>query len=125
MIRVVLVAIAVTWLQPITYWGRLVACVTAARLFVVDQLERRPSADPELRFVLFMCAYARDVITGELTGPCSDEHARAYARAALIPNELIERPLDDVVHAARALGVPVDELTRARDDHRSQRVTGL
>jgi hypothetical protein len=74
--------------------------------------------------VLFMCAYARDVITGKLTGPYSDAHARAYARAALIPEDLIERPLYDVVHTARALRVPVDELTRARDDHRSQRVTG-
>ena len=100
------------------------ACVTAARLFVVDELERRPPDDPELSFVLFMCAYARDVIIGEVPGPYSDEHARAYARAALIPEELVERPLADVVRTARALRVPVDELRQARDDHRSRRGAG-
>jgi hypothetical protein len=122
---VALVAIAVMWLQPITHTGgRLVACVTAARLFVADELDRRPPDDPELSFVLFMCAYARDVIIGEVPGPYSDEHARAYARAALISGELVERPLADVIRTARSLRVPVDELRQARADHRSQRVAG-
>jgi hypothetical protein len=120
----VLLAIAVMWLQPITYRGRLVACVPAVHVFVVDRLQRRPPDDPELSFVLFMCAYARDVIVGELPGPYSDEHARAYARAALIPAELIERPLADVVRTAGALRVPVDELRQAREEHRSRQVAG-
>jgi hypothetical protein len=117
-------AIAGMWLQPITYRGRLVACATASRVFLVDELERRPASDPELTFVLFMCAYARDVITGELPGPYSDENARIYARAALIPGELIERTLGDITRMAGALRVPVDELRQARQVDRVRQVAG-
>jgi len=115
-----LVATHDMWLQPITYRGQLVACVTASRLFLISDLQQRAADDPELVFVLFMCAYAHDVITGELRGPYMDEHARAYARAALIPDELIERPIADVLWTARALRVPVDELQLARQQHRAQ-----
>lgn len=118
----VLVAIAVMWLQPITYRGRVVACVTASRVFLVHELEGRPADDPELRFVLFICANARDVIVGEVPGPYSDEQARVYARAALIPDELIDRSLGDVRRTARALRVPVDELQHVRHDHCSHQV---
>ena len=52
-------------------------------------------------------------MTGELAGRYSDENARAYARAALIPEELLERPLADPRRTARALSVPVDELLHA------------
>jgi len=86
------------WLQPIAYRGRVVACASATRVFLADELRRRPDGDPELRFVLFMCCYARDVMTGALPGRYSDGNARAYARAALIPEELLERPL---VHPRR------------------------
>jgi hypothetical protein len=54
-------------------------------VFLADEMRHRPAADPELTFVLLMCCYARDVMTGELSGRYSDEKARAYARAALIP----------------------------------------
>ena len=102
------------WLQPITYRGRVVACATATRVFLASALRRRPAGDPELTFVPFMCCYARDVMTGELAGRYSDENARAYARAALIPEELLERSLADPRRTAWALGVPVDELLQAR-----------
>jgi hypothetical protein len=52
---------------------------------LVDQL---PAGDPLLTFVLYMCAYARDVHTGELPGPYTDHDARRFARAALVPEEL-------------------------------------
>jgi hypothetical protein len=103
------------WLQPITYRGRVAACATTTRVFVADELRRRPAGDPELTFVLFMCCYARDVMSGELAGCYSDEKARAYARAALIPEELLERPLADAARTARALHVPLDELLQARN----------
>jgi hypothetical protein len=102
------------WLQPITYRGRVVACATPTRVFLGDDLRRRLPGDPELTFVLLMCSYARDVMGGELPGRYSDETARVYARAALIPEELLERPLVDPERTARALGVPVDELLQAR-----------
>ena len=102
------------WLQPITYRGRVVACATPTRVFLADELRDRPAADPELTFVVFMCCYARDVMTGELPGPYGDENARTYARAALIPEELLERPLTDPGRTARGLRVPADELLQAR-----------
>jgi hypothetical protein len=105
------------WLQPITYRGRVAACATTTRVFLADEMRHRPAADPELTFVLLMCCYARDVMTGELSGRYSDEKARAYARAALIPQELLERPLADPTRTAQALGVPVDELLYAWSAH--------
>jgi hypothetical protein len=113
-IPLVSAAMASMWLQPITYRGRLVACATATRLFLCEKLEHRPAGDPELTFVLFMCCYARDILTGALPGPYRSEHARRYACAALIPDEVLERPLPDVRRTADALGVPVDELLQAR-----------
>jgi hypothetical protein len=109
------------WLQPITYRGRLAACATATRVFLADEFERRPGGDPELKFVLFMCLYARDVLTGEVSGAYGHEDACAYARAALIPAELLERPLSDARSTAAALGVPISELLYARREHRFQR----
>ncbi|MGI8411550.1 MAG: hypothetical protein ACR2LV_02565 [Solirubrobacteraceae bacterium] len=111
------------WLQPIVYRGRVVACAAPTRFFLAEELERRPVGDPELTFVLYMTAYARDVLIGELSAPYTEENARAYARAALIPDELLERPLLDAGRTARALGVPVEELLRARElaDGRGER----
>jgi hypothetical protein len=39
-----------------------------------------------------MCAYALDVAAGVLPGPYNEGDARRYARACLIPDELLERP---------------------------------
>lgn len=66
-----------------------------------------------------MCCYARDVMCGELVGRYSDETARVYARAALIPEELLERHLADPRRTAHALGVPVDELLQASDAYQA------
>jgi hypothetical protein len=103
--------------QPITYRGRIVAATTAECLLLADDLAYRPPGDPELVFVVMMCAYASDIARGLLPGP--DDHADAcrYARAVLIPEELLERLELDIDRAAAALGVPVDELRAARDDH--------
>lgn len=110
-------------LQPVTYRGRLVACATARRFFLCDELDRRPAGDPELTFVVFMCLYAADVLRGSLPGPYTDERARVYARAALIPEELLERPHLDLARTAAALGVPTRELAQARDALRTAGVT--
>lgn len=117
--------------QPVMYRARLVACATASRLFLADELEGRPAGDPERTFVMFMCAYAGDVLRGELTGPYSDEQARRYARAALIPEELLDPERHAgrrkrLAHMAEALGVPAAELEQAiadatRDQERSRR----
>ena len=104
-------------IQPITYRGRTVAACTRERIFLADALEHRPAGDPELTFVLYTCAYAGDIARGVLPGPYTDADARDYARACLIPAELLERPTLDVGNAAGALGVPADELQAAREQH--------
>jgi hypothetical protein len=101
-------------LQAITYCGRLVAACTRRRFFLADHLERRAPCDPERTFVVLMCAYAGNVLRGELPGPYRDDDARRYARACLIPGELLERPTLDIDRAATALRLPTDELREAR-----------
>jgi hypothetical protein len=108
-------------LQTITYRGRPVACATATRFFLADDLERLNAGDPLLTFVLYMCAYARDVLTGELPGPYTNHDARRFARAALVPDELADP--DRIAHThrnlartARALKLPAAELATALGD---------
>jgi hypothetical protein len=60
-----------------------------------------------------MCAYAGQVLRGELPGAYDD--ARVFARACLIPADLLERSELDVERVAAALGVPADELRLARE----------
>lgn len=57
-----------------------------------------------------MCDYAGCVLRGTLPGPYRDIDARRYARAYLIPAELLERPTLGVERAAAALAVPVVEI---------------
>jgi len=96
------------------YRGRLLAAATAARFYLSDRLEH---GDPvERSFVPLMCAYARDVITGQLPGPYSEDGARRYARYCLLApgcGELLERPHVDIPRTAHALGVPEAELRAA------------
>ncbi len=80
-------------LQPITYRGEVLAAASPTRFLLSDELRRRRAGDPELTFVLYMTVFAREILAGELPGVYSDERALRYARAALIPDELLERPL--------------------------------
>jgi hypothetical protein len=114
-------ALATMRFQTITYRGRYVACATATRFFLADDLDRLPAGDPVLTFVVYMCAYAHDVLTGEVPGPYTDHDARQFARAALVPEELAD--LDRIAHThrnlqrtARALKLPVAELVAALAD---------
>ncbi len=88
----------------------MVAAATAERFLLSDELEHRPVGDPERTFVIYMCLYARDVLTGDLPGPYTEQRARRFARACLIPAELAERPGLDTARVAAALGVPEHEL---------------
>jgi len=104
-------------LVTITYGGRVVAAASARRMFLCERLALRPVADPERTFVIYMGAYAGDVLRGELPGPYSDEQARQYARAALIPGELLEHHLPNLERTARTLQIPASELRQARAEH--------
>jgi hypothetical protein len=108
-------------LQPITYGGRLVAVCTRSRFYLVEELEIRPTTDPERTFVVFMCAYACAALRGELPGPFCQDAARYCARAALIPDEILERDDLDIARAAAALRVPAAELHAAHAEHLSPR----
>jgi hypothetical protein len=70
--------------------------------------------------VIYMCAYAGDVLRGELPGPYSDRDAVRYARAALIPERLLHRSGLDVERVAQAFGIPAQELGAARDERRAE-----
>jgi len=105
-------------IQPISYRSRTVAAATRDRFFLAEALDERAAHDPERTFVIFMCAYAGDVLSGVLPGPYTDEDARRYARACLIPPELLERAELDGGRAALALQLPLHELNAARTEHR-------
>jgi hypothetical protein len=105
-------------LQPITHRRRTVAAATRSRFFLAQALDERPASDPDRTCVIFMCAFAGDVLSGLFAGPYTDEDARRYARACLVPAALLERAELDVDRAARALRVPADELRAARAENR-------
>jgi hypothetical protein len=116
-----LAALLTMRLQTITYRGRAVACATATRFFLSDDVERLPAGDPLLTFVLYMCAYAHDVLTGELPSPYTDHNARRFARAALVPDELadpdrLEHTHRNLEQTALALKLPAAELVAALAD---------
>jgi hypothetical protein len=103
--------------QPITYRGRIVAACTAECFLLADELAYRAPGDPELVFVVAMCSYANDMPEACSPAPFNDTDARRYARAFLIPGELLERSELDVDRTAVALGVPAEELRAARAEH--------
>jgi hypothetical protein len=105
-------------IQPINYDGQTVAAATRDRFFLAEALDERDAHDPERTFVIFMCAYAGDILSGILPGPYSDKDACRYARACLVPTELLERAELDPARAALALQLPLHELNAARAEHR-------
>jgi hypothetical protein len=97
-------------IQPITYRGRTIAAATRSRFFLADALDQRPAGDPELTFVIFMCAYAGDVLSGILPGPYTrpgrphlsapPRHRRAAA-SAHDPQQPVALVVADRPHPAR------------------------
>jgi hypothetical protein len=97
--------------EVIFYRGRMAATVTLTTFDFAEWLDDAPVA--ERAFVLRMGVYARAVLSGELPRPYDGRFARAFARRALIPDELIEREGLDLERAAEALSVPLRELYAA------------
>ena len=60
-----------------------------------------------------MCAYARDTLSGAIDRDYCERHARRFAQAALIPEELLEREPINTAHAAATLAIPADALAAA------------
>jgi hypothetical protein len=96
----------------ISYHGRPAALVAPERVHVIARwLADAPAGDPDVRFVLFMCVFARLVQLGRVPCAFSTTDAERWARSALIDDdELIahpHRPAHD--HAHRA-GVPTEQV---------------
>ncbi|WP_028057954.1 hypothetical protein [Candidatus Solirubrobacter pratensis] len=105
-------------LVPIEYRGELVALVSCDRVHIIaPSLLDRPPADPDLRFVAFMCACCGEVLNGRIPGPFTNELGELWARTALIPSdELAALQWIPEHEAARQLNVPQDQLRAARTD---------
>jgi hypothetical protein len=111
-------------LQAITYAGRTAATASPRRFYLPEHTHQRAPDDPERTFVILMCCCARAILTGPLPGPYSDSAARAYAAAALIPTEILERPAPACDgRLAHGLGVPLAELHAARADYHTRAQT--
>lgn len=99
----------------ITYDSRTVALASHERFWLSAHIEALPAGDPTTRLVTYMALFARDVLTGELPGPYSDERARSFARLALV------EPVAYHAHRrhrdrelAAALGLPIAEIPAVR-----------
>lgn len=104
-------------MQTITlsYDNRTVALASPERFWLAAHIEALPTGDPTKRLVTYMALFARDVLTGELPGPYSDELARRFARLALV------EPVAYHAHRrhrdrdlAAALGLPIAEIPAVR-----------
>ena len=104
-------------LQAITYQGDTVATAAPTEFYLCAKLEQRPRPDPDVMFVAAMCLYAREILNGDRPEPYTDQDAARYARAFLIPHELIQRSRLDCARAAGALCVPELELQAAYDEY--------
>ena len=58
-----------------------------------------------------MVLYARDVLTGELSGPYSDEDAERFACLALLDRRTAEHAGCSDARLAEMLGLPLDEVS--------------
>jgi len=69
----------------LSYHGQTVALAGRGRFWLAAHIEALPTGHPDKQHVCFMALYARDVLTGQLPGPYSDDDADRFARRALKP----------------------------------------
>ncbi len=112
----------------VKYNGHIVGFCTARRAHLVDDFDAEIDGERIGPFLLGMCAFAGEVLNGRCTAPYDERRARAFARAMLIPGELLEHPGDyDVHEVARWIGMSRSELRiafstpRRRDRHAGRR----
>lgn len=100
----------------ISYHGRPAALVAPERVHILARwLADAPADNPDARFVLFMCVFARLVQLGRLPCSFSTTDAERWARSALINDgELIAHPHRSAREHARRAGVPIDQVTARR-----------
>jgi hypothetical protein len=93
--------------------GDIVATASSLRVHLTRALPT-----PQERFVHAMGMYARDVLTGELPGPYSDQEAEAYARGFLIDDATFRAHAGDTdEQLADRFTVPLEQIALKRLDH--------
>ena len=106
-----------TDMLAITYQQQPVALAGRDRFWLIEPVLSLPDGHPTKRLVLFMTAYARDIITGHLDGPFTSQRAELYARIALMPalqfTRLADRSDDNL---ADHFGAPVEQVALRRHD---------
>ena len=108
----------------LTYNKRTAALASRERFWLAAHIAALPDGDPTKRLVTLMALYARDVLTGELPGPYSDERARSFARLALVDPAAYRahRRCRDPELAA-LLGLPVAEIALVRREQHTLATT--
>jgi len=99
----------------LTYDNHTVAHASRERFWLALHIAALPAGDPTKRLVTFMALYARNVLTGELPEPYSDERARSFAHLALVePAAYRAHRRRGDSELAAVLGVPVSEIPHVR-----------
>lgn len=105
--------------RAIRYKGELVAIVASRRVYLTPAVSKLPRGHPKLRFVAALCLYGRDVDAGQVPGPYDDADAELYARTLLIPDEELERFVDEPdEQLAVRLKMPIEQVAARRRDAR-------
>lgn len=103
----------------IRYEQKIVATTGPTRVSLAPEIEALDDGHPVKRFVALMVLYARDVSTGALPGPYTDQEAEFYARGALIDDEAFARQAAaDDGSLAEIFGVPIEQVAAKRTDPR-------
>jgi hypothetical protein len=104
---------------PVEYRGELVALVSRERIHIISpRLSERPTGDPELRFVGYMCACYVEALNGRLPGDITSDIAERWARAALLGPDALRAVAERAdIDAARALNVPLAQLRAPRAEY--------
>jgi len=104
-------------MQQISYGGQAAAMAGRERFWLVGELAQLDPDNPLRVWVTCMCAYARDILSGELAGPYDASRAERFARAVLMPEEeflvVAHKPAREV---ADEFNVPIEQVdARAAD----------
>ncbi len=67
----------------LTHQDQPVALAAPTRFWLAAHIEALPDKHPRKTHVCFMALYARDILTGHLPGPYTDQDAERLARLAL------------------------------------------
>jgi hypothetical protein len=99
----------------LTYDGQHVALAGRERFWLAAHIEALPDGHPTKRLISVMALFARDVLTGDLPGPYTEERARSFARLALVdPNAYHAHRRCQDTELAAVIGLPVSEIPDVR-----------